>query len=385
VSHEGHHTLPFDVLIMGAGVAALEAALALRELAADRVATTLIAPDSDFIYRPMTVCEPFSSAPARRYPLAEIARDIGADLITDSVAFVDTEHRFVHTESGDRCGYDALLLAPGARRYPRYKHALTIDDRRLDQQLGELLDDLEGGYLHRLAFVIPSGRAWPLPIYEIALMTAHRARHLGLDVTITIATPEDAPLAVFGRAASEAIRTLLEDNAITVVTSAHCEVPTPRSVDISPGSRQLRADRIIALPELVGPSVPGVGRDAPGGFIPVDPRCRVRGADRVYGAGDATDFAIKHGGVAAQQADVAARAIVAAAGLGPQPAPFHPLIRGILLTGGEPRYLSAHVTGGHGSSSQFSPTPSWSPSTKIAATYLAPYLADLDRGARSVR
>ena len=35
---------PFRVLIVGGGVAGLEAALALRELAGERVATTLLAP-----------------------------------------------------------------------------------------------------------------------------------------------------------------------------------------------------------------------------------------------------------------------------------------------------------------------------------------------------
>ena len=36
---------PFHVLIVGGGVAALEAALALRELGGQRIATTMIAPN----------------------------------------------------------------------------------------------------------------------------------------------------------------------------------------------------------------------------------------------------------------------------------------------------------------------------------------------------
>ena len=44
-----------QVLIAGAGVAGLEAAFALRELAGDRVSVTLLAPNSDFIYRPLAV------------------------------------------------------------------------------------------------------------------------------------------------------------------------------------------------------------------------------------------------------------------------------------------------------------------------------------------
>ena len=59
-------------------------------------------------------------------------------------------------------------------------------------------------------------------------------------------------------------------------------------------------------------------------FIPVDRHCQVRGVERVYAAGDATDFAIKHGGIAAQQADAAAEAIAALAGAPVKPKPSIP-------------------------------------------------------------
>jgi sulfide:quinone oxidoreductase len=369
----------FDVVIVGGGVAALEAALALNHVGGERIATTILAPNPDFVYRPMTVREPFAYAVARRYSLEQIANDIGVELLTDSCKWLDGERRVVHTQAGEELSYDALLLAPGAQSQPRFKHAITIDDQQLDDQLHGLIQDIEGGYTHRLAFVIPSGRAWPLPIYELALMTASRAREMNVDLSITLATPEDAPLAVFGGPVSDAVQRLLQESGILTIASAHCEVPEPGRVSIHPGSRYLHADRIVALPELVGPSMPGVPRDATGGFIPVDVRCHVRGVERVYAAGDATDFPIKHGGIAAQQADVAAQAIAALAGLAPEPSPFHPVINGMLLTGERPLYLSAHVTGGHGSSSQIADTPTWSPATKIAAKYLAPYLEELDR------
>lgn len=127
----------------------------------------------------------------------------------------------------------------------------------------------------------------------------------------------------------------------------------------------------------MGPA--GVPTGAHGGFIPVDMHGKVRGRERVWAAGDATDFAIKHGGIAAQQADTAAHAIAAFAGLASEPVPFHPVIQAILLTGGEPRYLSAHITGGHGSSSVITDAPPSTAPSKIAAKYLAPYLSELDR------
>jgi len=211
---------------------------------------------------------------------------------------------------------------------------------------------------------------WPLPIYELALMTARRAYDMQSRVEITIATPEDAPLAIFGSAVSDAVERLLRENEITIITSAHCSVPEEGRVSIHPGTRTLRVDRVVALPQLSGPSTPGVPGGPQGGFIPIDMHCRVRELERVYAAGDATDFAIKLGGIAAQQADTAAQAIAALAGAPVEPKPFHPEIHAILLGADKPLYLSAHVTGGHGSSSTISEQPTWSPPTKIAAKYL---------------
>jgi len=86
-----------------------------------------------------------------------------------------------------------------------------------------------------------------------------------------------------------------------------------------------------------------------------------------------------HEFLASQQADAAAQSIAALAGAPLTPEPFEPVIRGMLLTGGEPLYITAHLTGGHGFSSELTDTPTWSPPSKIAAKYLAPYLDALDR------
>jgi sulfide:quinone oxidoreductase len=371
---------PFEVLIAGGGVAALEAALALRDLAADRISLKLIAANPEFVYRPASVNEPFSFGGARHYPLDEIAADIGIELIEDSLESVDPAGNAALTASGARHDYDALLLALGARISPRYEHATTIDDRRLDQLLHGLIQDLEGGYVKRLAFVVPPRMAWPLPIYELALMSAQRAYDMNVEVAITVLTPEDAPLAVFGGGASEALSALLADSGIEVVTSAYCEIPRAGQIEVSPGGRTVGADRVVALPELDGPAVPGLPQ-AENGFIPVDLHNRVRGLEHEYAAGDATDFAVKHGGIAAHQADIAAQSIAAAAGAPVQPEEFHPSIRGVLLTGAKPRFLSAKITGGHGFTSEMSEQASWSPAAKISAKYLAPYLEERDRAA----
>jgi sulfide:quinone oxidoreductase len=372
---------PPRVLIAGGGVAGLEATLALRHLAPDRMSVTLLAPEPEFVYRPMRVREPFGLSEARRYSIEEFAGETGAELVRDGFKWLDHAGRTVHTEGGRELSYDVLLLAMGARLSPRFKHALTLDDRRLDEQLHGLIQDVEGGYTRSIAFLIPYPMPWPLPVYELALMLADRAADMNVDLSVTVVTPEEAPLAVFGEAVSDGVRAVLESKGILAITSAQAEVPEPGRVEVHPGGRRLDVDRIVAAPELSGPATPGLPSAAQNGFIPVDAHCKVKDLDDVYAAGDATDFPLKFGGIAAQQADAAASAIAARAGADVEPKPFDPTVHAILLGGDKPLYLSAQIVGGRGSSSELSETPSWSPVGKIAAHYLAPYLDARDRAA----
>jgi sulfide:quinone oxidoreductase len=366
------------VIVAGGGVAALETVLALHDLAADLTDVTVVAPNPDFHYRPMTVREPFAQGQASRYPLALIVSDAGASLICDELAWVDPAKRIVHTKSGEQLEYDALVLALGAKAVPRYRYAVTIDAAHMDEILHGIIEDLEIGSIKRLAFVAPGRMPWPLPLYELALMTAGRAYDMNIDVAITLVTPEDGPLAIFGQTASDGVARLLEASKIQMIHSAYAEILQQGEVVINPGDRRLRVDRVIALPELYGPCVQGVPLSEHG-FLRVNRYEQMLDLDGVYAAGDCTEFPIKHGGVGSQQADVVAQSIAALAGAPVTPKPFQPVMQGMLLTGEKPLYLAAKITGGHGFSSQLTETPSWSPPTKIAAKYLSPYLDVQDR------
>jgi sulfide:quinone oxidoreductase len=370
----------FRVVVAGGGVAALETALALADMAPGRTDVTVIAPNKEFVYRAMVVREPFGYAEARRYALSSIVSDAGATLLEGELGWIDPAERTIHTKDDQAIGYDALVLALGATATKRYPHALTIDDRDLDETLHGLIQDIEGGYIHKLAFVSPGRMAWPLPLYELAMMTAARADDMQIKLETTIVTPEDSPLAIFGSTASDAVRELLQAAGIEIVSSAYVEVPSYDRVLISPGARHRYVDRVIALPQLDGPPVRGIPLGE-NGFIRIDPHCRVPDVERIYAAGDATDFPVKMGGIGAQQADTAAESIAALAGAELKPELFNPTIHGMLLTGDEPRYLTAHITGGHGFSSQITDAPASSPPGKIAAKYLAPYLDERDRKA----
>jgi sulfide:quinone oxidoreductase len=372
---------PTRVLIVGGGVAAIEAALALKEHATGLVQISMLAPNPTFVYRPELVGEPFSHPAARRYPLDGIAADLDIRLHAASLKWVDTEKRVVHTDAGEQIGYGVLLLALGATAYPGMQHALTLIPDRLDDQMRGVIQDLEGGFLKQIVFVVPERASWPLPIYELALMAAARADQMNLSPSITLITPEDAPLAIFGSEASQAVDQLLDKRGIKTITSARGTIRSAGRLIVHPSEREIRADLVVTLPDLFAPRMPGIAAGAAHGFLTTDREGHVLGVEHVFAAGDLTSFPVKHGGIAAQQADSAAAAIAVLAGSAIDPEPVVPILSGVLWNGGRPLYLRARVTGSHGSHSEVSTEPLWNSPGKIQAKYLGPYLEAFDMAA----
>ena len=364
--------MPTNVLIVGGGPAALEAALALHGLAGDRVALTLLAPEADLTYRPLSVLAPFAAGGATRYPMERMATDIGFTHVRGRLASVDPAARTVTTVAGERMGYDALLIASGARPSEPFPSATAFAGSLTDQKrLHGIVQDVEGGYLHRIAFVVPSGATWPLPLYEIALMLAERAYQMGSDVELHFVTPEAEPLELFGPQAAQEVRKLLEEAGIVLHTNAATEIVGPGSLRVTPSARTLKVDRIVSLPRLMGPAITGLPAD-PEGFLVTDAHARVLGVPNVYAAGDVTAFPIKQGGIACQQADAAAADIAARAGAPVTPEPFTPVLRGMLLTERWARYMRSGEVAGRAL---------WWPPTKIAGRELAGYLEGFDETA----
>jgi len=373
----------FKVVIVGGGVAAIEGLLRLRRLAGDAVDVSLMAPNDEFAFRALSVEEPFARGRAQQHRLSEITGDQDAELVTDKLSWVDTVDQVVHTEGGDEIAYDAVLLAIGGRMTPAFNHAKTFRDADADALFGGVVQDVEAGYSKEVAFLIPDGPTWLLPMYELALMTAERARSGGFDdVGVTLVTPEPWPLAGFGRVASDAVAELLKGAGVEVYCSALAQVPSKQHVLIQPQGVDLNPDRMIAMPRISGPAIRGLPGGSDHGFIPTDRYCSVPGTKgRVFAAGDATAFPIKHGGLGAQQADTAAAAIAVLAGADLEVEPYRAVIRGMLLTGDKPLYLSARIVGGQGFESEVSDEPLWSPPDKVSAEELGPYLANRERPA----
>ena len=379
------------VVIAGGGVAALETLLALRALAGRLVDITLLSGEREFVYRPVTVAEAFDRGEAHVYDLAEIlAEQGGGRLVHASLADVEARSRIAVTDDGRRIPFDVLVVAIGAVPRAPFPGAFTFRGRGDVPDLRGLLNDLITGRAESVALALPSERMWPLPLYELALMTAsHLNEHGAGDVKVTLLTPEEEPLELFGPAAAEAVRPLLASRGIIVRSSSLPALVRGRTLLLA-GGAEVFVDRVITLPVLEGPNLRGLPHDQHG-FVPVDSFGRVSDLDHVYAAGDVTTFPLKQGGLATQQADAVAEAIAAMAGAAISPTPFRPVLRGLLLTGGAPLYLRAEPQRFQHETTVAIEAPAdrrtardasaaagqalWWPPAKIAGRYLAPYLA----------
>ena len=367
------HPDALRVLIAGGGVAALETMMALHELAGPRVTTTLLSPGREFVYAPLSVREPFAAPGATRHALADIAADFGAAVRHETLGWVAPGQHAAFTESGAEIGYDVLVLTTGARRERSFDGVTTFAGAHDSEAMHGLVQDVEGGYVKSIAFVVPPGVTWPLPLYELALMTAARAKGMGTTPELTFVTPEESPLAVFGPEASADVARMLGGEGISLRTSAYAEVRGGSTVSIRPSGEELSADRVVAVPTLHGTAPRGVPADSEG-FVPVDGHGRVTGISDVYAAGDGVQFPIKQGGIATQQADAVAEVIAKRAGASLEPRAFRPVMRGLVFTGTEDRFLRGEVSRGRDGVSEASGSALWWPASKISGRYLSPYL-----------
>src|SRR5688500_1793471 len=189
------------VLSAGGGVAGLETLLALRALAADRVEVTLLAPELKFVNGSMAVDQPFTPQRVRGLRLPDTAAEHDARWHHAALDRVDHQQHRVITKDGHELPYDMLVLAIGARPRREWRSAgvLTFHDGRDGPDYRLLLHHLRAGEVNSVAFVKPSGPSWPLPLYDLSLLTgADCVAHERSEVDLSLITPEEQPLAIFG-------------------------------------------------------------------------------------------------------------------------------------------------------------------------------------------
>jgi sulfide:quinone oxidoreductase len=367
-SHERRH-----VVIAGGGIAGLEAMLALSKLSPDLTEVELLSAAPEFVYRPLLVAEPFGVREALRLDLAQVAEETGSRYTRGTVVSIQPDAKTVGTAEGEAVPYDFLLVAIGAGPVDAVPGGLTFGTDEERSSFSEVLAGLGHRGHERIAFVVPPGVSWSIAAYELALLTAAErdARRLH-GAEILLVTHEKAPLEVFGTSAAELVASRLADAGVSIRTGADADRVVDGRLHLKSGE-QLDPSTVVALPGLRVPAVPGLPQRNDG-FVQTDVSMRVAGLEQVWAAGDATWFPVKQGGLAAQQADVAARGIAAASGAHVASEAFEPVLRAALITGGAPEFLRAYLPG-RGQPEMSAGAGLWWPPVKVAGRYLGPFLA----------
>jgi sulfide:quinone oxidoreductase len=368
---------PLRIAVAGGGFAAAELVLALHALAEDRVAVDLITPSTELVFRPAATGAPFELSQVDRYDLGALAEESGAVLRRDTVEAVAPRAHRLRLTTGGAVEYDALVLALGARARAAIPGAITFRDQRDAHLIAGLVEDLEAHDGRRVAFAAPSGVSWTLPLYELALLTAAEIERRGLRAETTLITPEAAPLQVFGPSLSDDVATLLADRGIRRLRGVAHSVGRGR-VTLTSGEA-VKADRVVAVPRLVGRRVNGVPADW-NGFVATDEHGRVKELPDVFAAGDMTDYPVKQGGLATQQADVIAAVLAARAGAEVAVPPVRHVLRTRLLVPEGPLYLRAELDGEgrplpSSAATHVSEDAPWWPAAKVFGRHLSPWMA----------
>jgi sulfide:quinone oxidoreductase len=363
---------PLHVVIAGGGVSGVEALLALRELAGDRVRVTMVSDRATFALPAQGTRVPFAGPRPHETSLAALCREQGAalHLLARAVEVRPQDHQLV-LEDRSVLEFDVLLVAVGARAEPVVPGARVFRGAQDAEALHGVVQDVEDGYVTSVGFVVPPGPCWPLPAYELALMLAQRAFDTGRDdVEVTVLTHERAPLEHLGAAPATQLREALSRAGVTLVPEVEVRSAEHGHVVATDGRLLAEVQRTIALPVLRGPALPGLPQD-PDGFIPVGTLGEVPGCPDVLAVGDGTDEPVKQGGVAAAAADAAAWAIARRAGAPVGDPPAAQERRAELLTGDGVLALRSHL-------GYLAPAPeggrvAW-PTGKVAAPYLTRWL-----------
>lgn len=362
------------ILIAGSGPGALEAALALGASEYLDAEIALVSPATEFRYTPNLVIEPFGGSPPSRYNVGEIIKSERVVQWQGTIERIDAGAGRAFSPENDEFEFDAAILATGTRFEPLLPApAISFGAPGSIERVKEVLAQIDSGGVRAVAFAAPEGPSYRLPLYELALMTADRARAAGQPVALGVVTPEAAPLEAFGSDNSDLVARLCVQAGISLVCGEAIAGFDGEQVAFRSGG-QHPADQLIAMPRLVPRAPEGVPTGADG-FVPTQAAQLITGTTNIYAVGDMTDFPVKQGGLASAQARAAVSAIEARLGSRPEAEEFDGEIGGVLLGADGRVSLRARVTRDGAESLAVGQTSE--PLKKIDSEYLSRRLDEL--------
>ncbi len=286
------------IFILGAGFAALTAARELRRRA-PRAAITMIAPKAEFVYLPSLIWVPSGIRKGSDLviPLAHFLSKYRVEFIAAKVTGLRDGGRTVLTDAGEFAN-DALIIATGGRflkGMPGIEHALTLcEGVAAAEKIAQRLRDMPGG---NVAFGFGGNPKEPSamrggPMFELLFgvdtMLRQQGRRDRFNLSFFNAAAEPGK-----RLGAKAVQNLLAEMGRRNIDTHLGEkilAFTDKAVVREDG--QLPADLILFMPGLTGPAwatESGIPLSE-GGFFPADEFCAVKGAEKVFVAGDAGSY-----------------------------------------------------------------------------------------------
>lgn len=286
------------ITVLGSGFAALTTVRELRRRGVD-ADITVISPRSELIYLPSLIWVPSSLRRGEdlRVPLDAYFRRQRVTWQAGSVMRVLDGGRRVVTEAGEWTN-DYLVVASGARylrTLPGIEHAvIPCEGIAAAESIRDRLAALEGG---TIAVGFSANPQEPTavrggPMFEFLFGIDRLLRRQGRRERFRLVffNPSAQPGQRLGEAAVHKLLGYMQRQGIETQLGAKLLRFEPNRVVTEASS--FEADLILFMPGLTGPAwlqdsdLPR----SPGNFIQADARCRVRGLERVFVAGDAGSF-----------------------------------------------------------------------------------------------
>ena len=159
---------------------------------------------------------------------------------------------------GEAAHYDVLIVAAGAHPEPGCQARSPSPGPAQAAEVAAVLDAVERGDPGGWYSPSPPRRPGRCPIYELAMMAAVDLRDRGVtNATLSLVTPEDEPLRIFGPAAGAALREMLDARGVALLTTPVRWRCARACCTSSPAP--LRADAVVSVP---------------GSRVPRSPACR---------------------------------------------------------------------------------------------------------------